>query len=181
MDHLVDQVLISTDEIDARVKELAARIQEEYTGGELLIVAVLRGSLVFLADLIRSLRMPLRIDVIRASSYGSGTTSSGNVRVDGHLESDVTDKDVLLLDDILDTGRTLTKLSSYLTRLGPRSLKTCVLLDKPSRREVDIEADYWGFRIDDHFVVGYGLDYDGQLRNLPYIGILRQDPETEAP
>jgi len=171
----IARVLFTEAQIRERVRELAAQIQRDLEGKDLLIIAVLRGSMVFLADLIRFLPMPLRIEVIRAASYGQSTVSSGVVNIRDDMDVTIQNRDVLLLDDILDTGRTLARIREHIQSYGPRTLRTCVLLDKPSRRVVPLEPDYCGFRIDDHFVVGYGLDYRDTMRNLPYIGILDDD------
>lgn len=170
----VDFVLIREREIAARVKEIAAALQKDYENRELVIIALLSGTVVFLADLVRHLELPLRLDFMSASSYGDGTVSRG-VKITKELKFEIAGKDVLLLDDILDTGRTLNATVEKLVKLNPKSLKTCVLLDKPARRVVDISADYVGFKIPDFFVVGYGLDYAEKYRNLPFIGVLKKE------
>jgi hypoxanthine phosphoribosyltransferase len=170
----VDFVLIRQQEIAKRVKEIAATLEKDYQDKELVIVALLSGTVVFLADLVRHLELPLRLDFMAASSYGCGTVSKG-VKITKELKLEIQGKDVLLLDDILDTGRTLKATIERLEGLNPKSLKTCVLLDKPARRVVDISADYIGFMIPDYFVVGYGLDYAEKYRNLPFIGVLKKE------
>ena len=166
------EVMITEAEIAARVDALVTAMQRDLQGDNVVMIGILRGSFIFLADLVRDLyqhRVSPRIDFITLESYGSGTESSGQVRVVKELRLDVAGADVLLVDDILDSGRTLTFGADYLRKLGARSVKTCALLDKPARRAVPFEADFVGFRIEDAFVVGYGLDYDSRYRELPYI------------
>lgn len=170
----VDFVLIRKQEIAKRVREIASALEKNYEGHELVIVALLSGTVVFLADLVRCLEIPLRLDFLGVSSYGSGTVSK-DLKITKELKLEVKDKDVLILDDILDTGRTLKATIEKIGKLKPRSLRTCVLLDKPARRVVDISADYVGFRIPDYFVVGYGLDFAERFRNLPFIGVLKKE------
>src|SRR5271169_5447129 len=154
----IESVLISREGIANRVRSLAKQIEKDFAGRDLVIVALLNGTVVFLADLLRRLSLPLRLDFIGVSSYGGGTESTELVFTK-ELRLDVSGRDVLLVDDILDTGKTLFRVSAKLRRLGPRQIKTCVLLDKPSRRVEQIAADYVGFTIPNHFVVGYGLDF----------------------
>jgi hypoxanthine phosphoribosyltransferase len=170
----IESVLISPETIARRVRSLARQIENDFTGRDLVIVALLNGTVVFLADLLRRLSMPLRLDFIGISSYGGGTESAELVFTK-ELRLDVSGRDVLLLDDILDTGKTLSRVSAKLNRLGPRQIKTCVLLDKPARRVEQIAADYVGFTIPNHFVVGYGLDFAERYRNLPFVGVLRPE------
>ena len=167
-------VLISENQLARRVKSLALEIERDFRGRELVVVALLNGTVIFLADLIRQLNLPLRLDFIGVSSYGRGT-ESGELVFTKELRLDVRGRDVLLVDDILDTGKTLTRVRSRLRALKPRRLKTCVLLDKPPRRVEKIRADYVGFTIPDEFVVGYGLDYAERYRNLPFVGVLAPD------
>jgi hypoxanthine phosphoribosyltransferase len=167
----IQSVLISRQSLARRVRSLASEIQADYSGGDLVIVALLNGTVVFLADLLRGLSMPLRLDFIGVSSYGGGTDPAELVFTK-ELRLDVGGRDVLVVDDILDTGRTLSRVSAKLERLKPRQIRICVLLDKPSRRVEPITADYVGFTIPNHFVVGYGLDYAERYRNLPFVGIL---------
>ena len=169
----LERVLIAEHEIQTRVAELARQLQHDYARRELVIVALLNGTVMFLADLVRHLELPLRLDFIGVSSYGKGTTP-GRLHVTKELKVDVRGRDVLLIDDILDTGRTLKAVSAKLKRFRPRSLKTCVLLNKQARRVEKIRADYIGFQIEDFFVVGYGLDFAEQYRNLPFIGVLQE-------
>ncbi len=166
-------VLISEAKIKRRVGELAAEIQKDYSGRELVMIALLNGTVLFLADLVRNLELPLRLDFIGVSSYGSGTTS-GTLSFTKELKLDVRQRDVLLVDDILDTGRTLKLVTDKLLELQPASLKRCVLLDKEARRIEKISAEYVGFQIPDEFVVGYGLDFAERYRNLPFIAVLQE-------
>lgn len=175
MPRQVARVLFTEAQIRQRVRELASEIQRDFGDEDLVILAVLRGSMIFLADLIRFLQGPVTIEVIRAASYGHATVSSGTARIRDEMDVDIRNRDVLILDDILDTGRTLARIKGHIQSHGPRAIRTCVFLDKPSRRVVDIKPDYCGFTIEDHFVVGYGLDYKDTLRNLPYIGILEEE------
>lgn len=168
----IEHVLISETQIARRVKSLARHIQKDYCGKDLVIVSLLNGTVLFLADLIRHLDLPLRLDFMGVSSYGSGTTSRKLVFTK-ELRIDVKGREVLLVDDILDTGKTMRAVLKKLRALKPNSIQTCVLLDKPSRRKKKITADYIGFEIPDEFVVGYGLDYAEHYRNLPYIGVLK--------
>ena len=172
------RVLIDQPTIQRRVEGLAGELVEAYGDRDLTVVAIMRGSLIFLADLVRLLPMAVRIEVIAAESYGSGTESSGQVRMVSlsDVAASTRARHVLLLDDILDTGRTLAKVCAHIQAQGPKSLRTCVLLDKPARRAVDFEADFRGFTIDDHFVVGYGLDLDGEWRHLPYVAVVEDRP-----
>jgi len=169
----VEGVLITDAQLARRVKSLAREIEKDFRGRELVVVSLLNGTVIFLADLIRQLNLPLRLDFIGVSSYGSGT-ESGELVFTKELRLDVRGRDVLLVDDILDTGKTLGRVLPKLRALQPRRLKTCVLLDKPSRRvEKKVRADYVGFEIPDVFVVGYGLDFAERYRNLPFVGVLR--------
>jgi hypoxanthine phosphoribosyltransferase len=170
----VDRVLIREDQIRRRVRRLAAQIEKDYRGRDLVIVALLNGTIMFLADLIRHLKLPLRLDFIGVSSYGAGT-SSGDLVFTKELRLDVKGRDVLLVDDILDTGRTLQRVSAIVRALKPRSMKACVFLNKEARRIENVAADYIGFEIPDHFVVGYGLDFAERYRNLPFVGVLRKE------
>ncbi len=168
----IERVLFTEDEIKAKVAEMGAQLTREYEGKNPLFICVLKGSVVFFADLIREIKCPLEINFLRASSYGSGTVSSGEVKLSIGEGIDFENRDVILVEDILDTARTLYALKNELLKRGPKSLKIVTLLDKPSRRVVKgFSADYEGFAIDDLFVVGYGLDFDEKFRNLPYIGI----------
>ncbi len=159
-------------EIAARVVELGRAITRDYAGSSLVLVGVLQGAIPFVADLMRAVSLDLTVDFLRASSYGAGTTSSGAVRLVNDLSVEIADRHVLIVDDIVDTGHTLAALKRTLTARGPRSVRACVLLDKTGRRETDVTVDYVGFTIPNVFVVGYGLDYDGLYRNLPYVASL---------
>lgn len=172
----IDRVLVSEDDIRARVNELGAEIQKDLHSDELTLLVVLHGSIFFSADLMRAISLPLYLESIRVSSYHGGTTSSGTVKLDQAPLSELAGKDVLVVDDILDTGRTLNAVVSHLRdEIGVASARSCVLLDKNVERAVEFEADYVGFKIEDAFVVGYGLDYMGKYRNLPLIGTLKPE------
>jgi len=171
----VVEILIQEAEIRARVAELGRQIAADYQGKPLTIVAVLTGSLIVLADLIRRIEIPLRVALIQASSYKGATTTARSLLINESFAPDVTGRDVLLLDDILDTGHTLATLVHRMSERGALSVRTAVLLRKIGRQEVPIEPDYCGFTIPDQFVVGYGLDYDDDYRHLPYVGVLRLD------
>lgn len=173
MEQDMERVLFTQEQVAGRIREMAQEITRDYAGKAPLVVGILRGSFIFMADLVRQLELPLSLDFMSASSYGAGTVSSGKVNIRLDLQEDIADRDVLLVEDILDTGNTLSKLVAELQGRGPASLKLCVLLDKPDRRTKPIQADYVGFTIPDAFVVGCGLDYDQRYRNLPYIGILK--------
>ena len=170
----VESVLIGETEIAARVRELAADIERDFAGKDLLVVALLTGTVPFLADLIRHIALPMRLDFMGVSSYGNNT-APGELVFTKELRLEACDRDVLLVDDILDTGRTLRAVIDKLNALQPRSLKTCVLLEKKSRRTETIPADYIGFEVPDEFVIGYGLDYAERYRNLPFIGVLKPE------
>ena len=176
-DKKVEKVLITREQIEKRTDELAKRISEDYKGKRLIMICVLTGAMVFFADLIRKIDVPIEVDTIVASSYGSGTTTSGSVRISKDIKYDISGKSVILVEDIIDTGVTLKTLTKMLMTRAPESLRVCALLDKPSRRKVDFEGDYVGFSIPDEFVVGYGLDYAEQYRNLPEVCIYRPDGE----
>ena len=170
------KVLVSEEELKAKVAELGAQISKDYEGKNLVLVSILKGSVVFMADLMRAVSIPCSIDFMVVSSYGGGnTTSTGLVKIIKDLDADLTGKDVLIVEDILDTGITLSKLVPVLKMRNPSSVKICTILSKPSRRKVDIEPDYCGFEVPDEFVVGYGLDYDEKYRNLPYVGVLKPE------
>ncbi len=168
----VERVLISRERLERRVRQLARQITHDFQGRDLVVVPLLTGTVMFLADLIRQLPLPLRLDFLGVSSYGSGT-EPGRLVVTKELRMSVRGRAVLLVDDILDTGRTLQQMRQRLRELGPRSIKTCVLLDKHARRVAPIKADYTGFEIPDVFVVGYGLDFAERYRNLPFVGVLK--------
>jgi hypoxanthine phosphoribosyltransferase len=171
----VAEVLIDGDALRAKVAELGARITEDYRDRQVTLVSVLKGALPFMADLMRAIELPVRIDLMEVSSYGSATETSGQVRILKDLSSSIEGRDVLIVEDIIDTGLTLNYLTDYLRGKDPASLRICALLDKPARRLVDIDIAYRGFEIPDRFVIGYGLDYGELYRNLPYIGVLRPE------
>jgi hypoxanthine phosphoribosyltransferase len=167
----IASILITDEELAKRIKVLAREIERDFRGREMVVVSLLNGTILFLADLIRHLNLPLRLDCIGVSSYGLGT-ESGDLVFTKELRLDVRGRDVLLVDDILDTGKTLSRVLPKLKLLKPRRIKTCVLLDKPARRVEKVTADYIGFTIPDFFVVGYGLDFAERYRNLPFVGVL---------
>ena len=169
----VEEILLTGDEIAARVADIGAQLAADYAGRTPVLVSVLKGSIVFLADLIRAMDVPLNVDLMEVSSYGSATESSGQVRILKDLSSSIEGRDVVVVEDIIDTGLTLNYLLRYLAERHPASVRVCCLLDKPARRLAEIEIDYRGFTIPDRFVIGYGLDYDERYRNLPYVGVLR--------
>lgn len=169
----VERVLIDSESLQARLTELGALITERYAGKDLLLVAVLKGSVLFLADLMRQIEIPHEIDFMATSSYGAGVQSSGVVRILKDLNKPIEGRHVLLVEDIIDSGHTLAYLTGLLTARNPASLEIVTLLDKPDRREVDIDVAWVGFSIPNEFVIGYGLDYDERYRNLPYIGVLK--------
>ncbi len=169
------RVLLSEEEIHAKVKEMGKKITEDYKNSNLMLVTVLKGAVVFLADIMREIDVPAEIDFMVVSSYGSGVKSSGVVKIVKDLDVPLEGKDILIVEDILDSGLTLSYIKELLASRGPRSIKIATLLDKPSRRKVDLQADYVGFSVPDEFVIGYGLDYDEKYRNLPYIGILKPE------
>jgi hypoxanthine phosphoribosyltransferase len=160
---------IPQDQINSLVKKLAEQISEDYGESELVLVCILKGAFIFFSDLIRYLRIPVKVDFVRLASYGSGTKSSGRIEITKDIETSIEGKDVLLIEDIIDSGRTLQFLKGRLSLLHPRSIKICALLDKKARREVEIEGDYIGKEIEDVFVVGYGIDFNENYRNLPEI------------
>ena len=169
------RVLLSEDEIREKVRELGGKITADYKNSNLMLVTVLKGAVVFLADLMRQIDVPAEIDFMVVSSYGSGVKSSGVVKIVKDLDVPLAGKDILIVEDILDSGLTLSYTKELLESRGPRSIRIATLLDKPSRRKVDLQADYIGFSVPDEFVIGYGLDYDEKYRNLPYIGILKPE------
>lgn len=173
MNEDIKTVLLTKDEIDERVKAMGKQITEEYKDKDLVVIVLLKGAAWFATDLTRSIDLPLRVDFMVASSYGNGTTTSGNVKVRLDISENIKGKDVIVVDDIIDSGVTFAAICNMLRNSKPASLKTCALCDKAERRVNGLDADYVGFKIPDEFVVGYGLDYAGEYRNLPYIGILK--------
>ncbi len=179
----ISKVLISEEELDRIVTELAARIDRDHrdTGRELVLLCILKGAVVFMGDLMKKLTIPVDIDFMKVSSYGSGTATSGKINVILDVKQEnLIGHDVLVVEDVIDSGRTLSYLTQYLKERGAVNVKTCTLLDKPSRREVEFVPDYVGAEVPDEFVVGYGLDYDEKYRTLPYVGILRPEVYGEA-
>lgn len=168
----IEEILIPTDVLQARIAELGAQISRDYEGQDLMLIAVLKGSILFMADLMRHITVPHSIDFMATSSYGAAFESSGVVRILKDLDTSIEDCNVLIVEDIIDTGRTLSYLLRILRARQPRSLEICALLDKRSRREVDVPVKYVGFEIPDKFVLGYGLDFVEKYRNLPYIAVL---------
>ncbi len=171
----IERQLISKGAIKTRTAELAGEITRDYAGLELIMVGVLKGSFVFLADLARQVELPLQIDFVAVSSYGADTESSGVVKIIKDMDLEIDGKDVLLVEDIVDTGLTLKYLAGMLRERGPASLEVCALLNKPDARKVDIEVKYCGFDVPPLFLVGYGLDYAERFRHLPYVGVLREE------
>ncbi len=183
MNDAIEKILITEAELDATVTRLAAQIDKDYKGSDkrLVLLCILKGSIVFMGDLMKKLTVPVEIDCMKVSSYGSGTSTSGSVNI--HLDitrDDLSECDLLVIEDIIDSGCTLSYLSEYLKLKGARSVKTCTLLDKPSRRKIEFTPDYVGIEIPDEFVVGYGLDYDERFRALPYVGVLKPEVYTEV-
>lgn len=171
----IQEVLFSEEQLDACVRKIAAQIEKDYEGKEIMLIGVLRGSFVFMADLSRHIDLPCTLDFMAVSSYGKGTSSSGQVQITKDLSSDISGKHIIVIEDILDSGNTLSYLLKLLEQRNPASIRLCTLLDKPERRVKHVDVHYSGFTIPDAFVVGYGLDYAEQYRNLPYIGILKPE------
>ena len=169
------KVLLSEEEVDARIKQIAAQISRDYAGREIHLICVLKGGVFFTCELAKRITVPVTMDFMQCSSYGGDTKSSGIVRIVKDLDEPIIDRNVIIIEDIIDSGRTLSHLKKLLAQRSPKSLKICTLLDKPDRRVVDVPVEYVGFQIEDKFVVGYGLDYDQQYRNLPYIGVLKEE------
>ena len=172
-DNDIQEVLFSEEQLKNRVREIAQQITADYQGKEIMLISVLRGSFVFMADLCRAIDLPCTLDFMAVSSYGKGTKSSGQVQITKDLSEDISDRHIIVVEDILDSGNTLSYLLKILENRHPASIRLCTLLDKPDRRVKPVQVHYSGFTIPDAFVVGYGLDYDEKYRNLPYIGILK--------
>ena len=166
------RVLLSEEEVDSRIKAIGEEISRDYAGKPVHLVCVLKGGSFFLCELAKRITVPVSLDFMSVSSYGSDTKSSGVVKIVKDLDESIRDKDVIVVEDIVDSGRTLSYLMEMLRDRGPASMRLCTLLDKPERRVIDVKVDYTGFQIPDEFVVGYGLDYDQRYRNLPYIGVV---------
>jgi hypoxanthine phosphoribosyltransferase len=174
MDEDIERILLSAAAIQARIDELAARITEDYQGKELTVVTVLTGALIFTADLLRRIPMPLKLDCVSVASYHGGTSTSGEVKFDQLSLPDIEGRHVLIVDDILDSGLTLDAITArFRKECGPQSIRICVLLSKQKERRKEVSAEYVGFEIEDEFVVGYGLDYEERYRNLPFVGVLK--------
>ena len=167
--------MISEEKVTARIREIGAQISKDYAGEKVHLICILKGASFFACELAKRITIPVTIDFMSCSSYGGSTTSTGVVKIVKDLDEPIAGENVIVVEDIVDTGRTLSYLIDMLKDRGPKSLKLCALLDKPERRVVEIEADYTGFRVPDEFVVGYGLDYDQKYRNLPYIGVVKFD------
>ncbi len=167
------ETLLTEEEVDQKISELGKRISEDYAGRQVHLVGILKGASFFMCELAKRITVPVSIDFMSVSSYGASTKSSGIVRIVKDLDDPLLDKDVIIVEDIVDSGRTICYLQELFRDKGARSIRFCTLLDKPERRVVDISVDYVGFRIPDRFVVGYGMDYDQRYRNLPYIGVVR--------
>jgi len=176
----IDKILFTEDQIRERVKELGKKIATDYAGKELVVVGLLKGAAWFLADLTRAIDMPLKVDFMVVSSYGNNTISSGSIDIRLNIREDLHGKNVLLVDDIIDTGLTFSVIADMLKKAGAVDVKTCVLCDKKGRRSVDFNCDYVGFEIPDEFVVGNGFDYAQDYRNLPFIGVLKSSVYTRA-
>ena len=170
----IKKVLINENKLQEIVERLGKQITEDYKGKDLLLIGVLKGSIIFMADLMRAIDLPCNIDFMAVSSYGSGTESSGRVKINKDLDNDIQGKDIIIIEDILDSGKTLYYLRDILSARKPASIKICTLFDKPERREADIKADYVGSLVPNEFIVGYGLDYAEYYRNLPFIGVLKE-------
>lgn len=169
------ETMLSEDVVDARIKELGEEISRDYAGKEVHLICILKGSVYFTCELAKRISVPVTMDFMQCSSYGAATKSSGVVKLAKDLDEAITDRNVIIIEDIIDSGRTLSHLKELLGQRHPASLKICTLLDKPDRRVTEVDVDYIGFQIEDKFVVGYGLDYDQQYRNLPYIGVVEFD------
>ena len=178
-DNDIQEVLFSEEQLKNRVREIAQQITADYQGKEIMLISVLRGSFVFMADLCRAIDLPCTVDFMAVSSYGKGTKSSGQVQITKDLSEDITDRHIIVVEDILDSGNTLAFLKDYMLAKGAKSITIVTLLDKPARREKAITADLAGFVVPDEFVVGYGLDYCQQYRNMPYIGVLKPEVYTK--
>lgn len=170
----IEKILVSELELNNAVKSLADKINADYGDEPLTLVIILKGSMIFASDLMRHLTMPITIDFMQVSSYGSGTVSKGFINIKKDLSSDIKDKNVLIIEDIIDSGNTLHKLKELLKERGPKSVRICTILDKPDRRVTPVEVEYSGIVIPDEYVVGYGLDYNEYMRNLPYVGVLKR-------
>ena len=174
MDNVAQEILITREQLAQRVKELGQQITKDYEGEPVLLVGILRGSVPFMADIMREIDLDVTIDFMSVSSYGGSTKTSGVVRIIKDLETPIEGRNVIIIEDIIDTGLTLHYLKSYLEGRNPKSLKICSILDKPSRRKIEIKGDYVGFEVEDKFIVGYGLDFNQRYRQLPFISWLKE-------
>ena len=170
-----ERILFTEEDILNKVKELGKKITEDNQGEELVVIGILRGAFIFMSDIVRHIDTPVKIDFFSLSSYGQNSNSSGVVKIRKDIDTDITGKNVIVLEDIVDTGLTLNYIKDYLEKHNPKSVKLCTLLDKPKAHKTNIKIDYLGFEIENHFVVGYGLDYAESYRNLPYIAILKKE------
>ena len=173
MNNDIEKVLYSKEEIENKVASLGQQLSKDYAGKKPLVICILKGAILFMSDIVRKMDIPLEMDFMDISSYGGGTISTGEVRILKDLDTSVKDRDVLVVEDIVDTGRTLKALSELLLQREAKSIKICTLLNKPDRRVEGIDVDYVGFKVPDEFVVGYGMDYAGKYRNLPYVGVVK--------
>lgn len=176
---VIERVLVSKEQLDKQVEELGERISKDYEGQELVIIGVLKGGFIFLADLARKITIPVDLDFMSVSSYGNSSKSSGVVKIIKDVDTNISGKHVLIVEDIIDTGLTLNHLVELLKTRGPLSVKVCAALDKPSRRKANLKVDYKGIEIPDEFVVGYGLDYAGKYRNIPEVCVLKREVYTK--
>ncbi|MBQ9614565.1 MAG: hypoxanthine phosphoribosyltransferase [Lachnospiraceae bacterium] len=170
--------MISETDVDRRISEIGAEISRDYAGREVRLVGILKGASFFMCELAKRITVPVSIDFMQVSSYGGATESSGRVMIKKDLDESIEGLDVIIVEDIVDSGRTLAFLGEFLKNKGAHTIRYCTLLDKPERRVVELKADYSGFEIPDQFVVGYGMDFDQKYRNLPYIGVVQMDPEN---
>ena len=175
LNEVLEKTLISEEEIKARVSELAKQIEKDYEGKAPTMIGVLKGSIMFYTDLVRQINLPLTVDFMSISSYGAGVNSTGEVKIIKDIDGKIGGKDVIIVEDIIDSGYSMNCLLKLFATRSPKSVKVCALLDKPSRREIPVQIDYTGFQVANEFVVGYGLDYDEKYRNLPFVGVLKPE------
>lgn len=175
MKDIIKEVLVSEEDITSKVKELGKQITEDYKDKDLLLIGILKGSVIFMSELAQNIKLPVEMDFMAVSSYGKSSVSTGEVRIIKDLDFSVEDRNLLIIEDIIDTGYTLSYLIDNLKKRGAKSIKVCTLLDKPDRRKADIHVDYLGFIVPDEFIVGYGLDYAERYRNLPYVAALKEE------
>lgn len=178
MESFIKEILVSEEDIAKKVKELGEIITNDYKDKDLLVIGILKGAVIFMSELVKGIKLPITMDFMAVSSYGKSTISTGEVRIIKDLDFSVEGKEILIVEDIIDTGLTLNYLTDILKKRGANSVKICTLLDKPERRSIEVKVDYLGFEIPDEFVVGYGLDYAEQYRNLPFIGALKEEVYT---